>query len=288
MFMHRKSFKVVILFVFILIILLPNNSVLAVQKQSFQASLSKDIEKYIKKSGGDIAIEYRDLTTKETYKRYSTRGYMAASTIKLPLAMYVMELADKKKINLDQKLTYKRYHYVGGSGVIQHQKVGTKYTINDLVKKAMIYSDNIAFNMLKERVGEKNYVSYMKKLGASYSTPNALRNTSVHDLTIFAQHLYAYSQQSKNGKTIINYLQHTIYNDAIPKGIKDSKVSHKVGMIPMYYVSHDYGIVYNQNPYILVVMTKGFSYAYSNKVIAGISSIVNKHHQEKLPSSKEK
>ena len=199
-----------------------------------------------------------------------------------------MELADKKKLNLNQKLTYKSYHYVGGSGVIQYKKIGTKYTIKDLVKKAMIYSDNIAFNMLRERVGEKHYVNYMKKLGASNSTPNALRKTSSHDLRIFARHLYEYSQKSKNGKTIVKYLQNTVYNNAIPKGIKETKVSHKVGMIPMYYVSHDYGIVYDQDPYILVVMTKGFSYERSNKVIAGISSIINKHHKKKLKYIKTK
>ncbi|MGG0656055.1 serine hydrolase [Rummeliibacillus pycnus] len=281
---YRKSFIVIILFVFFVSFLQPYSqaSTVKASQQSFKESLSKDVEQYIKKTGGDIAIEYRDLSTGESFQRKSTKAHMGASTIKLPLAMYVMELADKKKINLKQKLTYKSYHYVGGSGVIQYQKVGTKYTIIDLVKKAMIYSDNIAFNMLKEKVGQTNFIKYMKSLGASYSSPRAYSNTSAHDLSIYARHLYKYSQESKNGKTIINYLQNTIYNEAIPKGIKGVKISHKVGMIPMYRVSHDYGIIYDQNPFVLVVMTKGFTYEKSNKVLADIASIVNKHHKNKV------
>ncbi|HWI50203.1 MAG TPA: serine hydrolase [Rummeliibacillus sp.] len=93
---------------------------------------------------------------------------------------------------------------------------------------------------------------------------------------------------SKNGKLLVNYLQSTIYNDAIPKGIKGVKISHKVGMIPMYQVSHDYGIIYDQDPFVLAVMTKGFTYEKSNKVIAGIALIVSKHHKNKLKYIKTK
>ncbi|MGX9133295.1 serine hydrolase [Rummeliibacillus sp. JY-2-4R] len=279
---QRKIFIVGILMMFAVLLFQPLGQTSAVAKESFNDSLSKELNNYIKKTGGDIAIEYNDLATNETFKMKSTKGYMAASTIKLPLALYVIELADKKKLNLSQKLTYKSYHYVGGSGVIQYQKVGTKYTIKDLVHKAMKYSDNIAFNMLKERVGETNFVKYMRNLGASNSTPNALRYTSTHDLVIYANRLYQYSKTSKNGKMIVDYLQHTIYNSAIPAGIKGGKISHKVGMMPIYKVSHDYGIVYGEDPYILAVMTKGFTYERSNHVIAGIASIVNKHHQKKL------
>ncbi len=279
---QRKMFIVGLLMMVAVLLFQPFGQVSAVAKLSFNESLSKELNNYIKKTGGDIAIEYRDLATNETYKMKSTRGYMAASTIKLPLALYVIELADKKKLDLNQKLTYKSYHYVGGSGVIQYQKVGTKYTIKDLVHKAMKYSDNIAFNMLKERVGEKNFVDYMRKLGASNSTPNALRYTSTHDLVIYANRLYQYSKTSKNGKMIVDYLQHTVYNSALPAGIKGEKISHKVGMMPIYKVSHDYGIVYGDDPYILAVMTKGFTYERSNHVIAGIASIVHKHHQKKL------
>lgn len=249
--------------------------------QTFTKNVSKDLNQYIKKSGGDITLEYRDLITGETFQINSTKSHAAASTIKLPLAMYVIELADAKKIDLNQKLTYRSSHYYEGSGVIQKDKVGTKYTMNDLIKKAMMYSDNIAFIMLKEKVGQGNFIKYMKKLGATYAYPNGQNKTSSHDLAIYAQYLYKYAQNSTHGKELVNYLQHTIYNETIPKGIKGVKTAHKVGMIPMNQVSNDVGVIYDKSPFVLAVMTNHMPYEKSKKVIAGIASTIYKHHQEK-------
>ncbi|SOC36264.1 beta-lactamase family protein [Ureibacillus acetophenoni] len=207
---------------------------------------------------------------------------MAASTIKLPLVMYVIELVDQKKLDINETLTYNKRHYVGGSGVIKNEKVGTSYTIEDLIQKSIVYSDNIAFEMLKEKVGQNNYVNYMKRLGASFSTPNALKNTSANDLVLYARQLYQYSEYSDNARKLVETLQQTVYNETIPSGIPNKKVSHKVGMIPMYNISHDFGIVYDEEPYVLSIMTKGFAYEKSKSVIATIASIVDKHHQQKV------
>lgn len=83
--------------------------------QTFNQNLSKELIQYIKKSGGTITLHYREFSTGDEIKINSTSATKAASTIKLPLALYVMELAAEKKINLDEKLTYKRHHYYGGS-----------------------------------------------------------------------------------------------------------------------------------------------------------------------------
>lgn len=280
---HHKITKIIVL-ILLFTSCIPIQSQAKTVESSYQVFkdlVSKELNAYIKKSGGTISLEYQDLITDETFQMKHTTGYMAASTIKLPLAMYIMELADQGKIDLAQKLTYKKHHYIGGSGVIQKDKKGTTYTIQDLVKKAMIYSDNIAYNMLKEKVGQKNYVAYMKNLGASYSSPNALDKTSAQDLVLYAKHLYDYSQKSANGEVLVGYLQQTIFNETIPKGVEGLKTAHKVGMIPMYKVSNDVAIVYDQNPFALAVMTNGLTYEKSKKVIADISTIIFTNHIKK-------
>lgn len=93
--------------------------------QDFTKKVSSELNKYIKKSGGRVTLKYQDLVTGETFQIKGKTSSRAASTIKLPLALYIMEQADKGKINLNQKLKYKSYHYYGGSGVIQKDKVGT-------------------------------------------------------------------------------------------------------------------------------------------------------------------
>ncbi|NHM30029.1 serine hydrolase [Neobacillus terrae] len=171
----------------------------------------------------------------------------AASTIKLPLVLQVMELASQGKLNLNEKLTYKRYHYNGGSGIIQKAKVGTQYTIRDLVRITVTYSDNIGFVMLRERVGKQNFINYMRKLGGKYTYTNGVNTTSASDMVAYWDYLYNFSQRSPLGKELINYLKHTIYNTTILTGTRGVEVAHKVGMIPESGISHDVGIVYDKN-----------------------------------------
>ncbi|PEQ82871.1 hypothetical protein CN481_24615 [Bacillus sp. AFS006103] len=254
-------------------------------QQNFSKKVSAELNKYIKKTGGKVTLEYRDLVTGDTFQINGKTPNRAASTIKLPLALYIMEQADKGKINLNQKLKYKSYHYYSGSGVIQKDRVGTTYTIRDLVKKAMIYSDNIAFIMLKERVGQRNFIKYMKSIGGQYAYPNGQNLTSANDLTIYAKRLYQFSEKSARGKELVGYLKRTVYNTTIPRGIKGTAVAHKVGMIPMDRIYNDAAIVYDKNPYVLAIMTKGISYEKSQKVIAGLAAIVNKHHQTKATAN---
>ncbi|MBS4200624.1 serine hydrolase [Bacillus sp. FJAT-49732] len=281
----KKIISIFIAFLIILQLGLPSWTVFAADApsayQTFNKNLSKELNSYIKKSGGTITLEYRDLTSSEEFNLNSNKMMSAASTIKLPLAMYIMELAANKKINLNEKLTYKRHHYYGGSGVIQFQKVGSKYTIRDLVQKSMIHSDNIAFIMLREKVGRQNFVNYMKKIGGKYAYPNGKNMTSSNDLVIYANHLYHFSQKNELGKELVGYLKKTDFNTTIPKGIKGAETAHKVGMIPMSKIYNDVGIIYDTNPFALAIMTNNIEYKKSQKVIADIAAIVHKHHKTK-------
>lgn len=249
---------------------------------SFSADLSKELKNYIKKSGGTVTLQYKDLTSGEVFQLNGKTSGRAASTIKLPLATYVMEQAAKGKINLNKKLQYKSYHYFGGTGIIQKKKVGTKFTIRQLVKYAMVYSDNIAFIMLKEYVGANNFYKYMKSLGGQYAYPaNGLTVTSANDLMIYANKLYQFSNKSKYGQELVSYLKKTVYNTTIPRGIKGVSIAHKVGMIPASLIYNDVAIVFDKRPFVLAIMTRGLSNSKAEKVIADLAAMVYKHHKAK-------
>lgn len=253
----------------------------AATSSSFSTKLSTELKNYIKKSGGTVTLQYKDLTTGEVFQLNGKTSGRAASTIKLPLAIYIMEQASKGKVDLNKKLKYKSYHYYGGSGIIQMKKVGTSFTIRELVKYAMIYSDNIAFIMLKEYVGQDKFIKYMKSLGGQYAYPNGQNLTSANDLTIYANKLYQFSAKSSYGKELVGYLKKTVYNTTIPRGIKGVSIAHKVGMIPADRIYNDVAIVYDKMPFVLAIMTKNISYEKSQKVIADLAGIVYKHHKTK-------
>ncbi|MFM8203970.1 MAG: serine hydrolase, partial [Dolichospermum sp.] len=60
---------------------------------------------------------------------------------------------DAGKIRLDEMLTLEKEMIVGGSGNIQYQAPGSKYTAVDLATKMITISDNTATNMLVAKLG---------------------------------------------------------------------------------------------------------------------------------------
>lgn len=277
--MFRQLKILLILFLFILGLLFPYSEANA-KTSDLMIGLDKEIHNYIKPWQGNITVHYKNLMSNEGYSLDSQSAVRAASTIKLPLALYVMKLAESGKVDLKEKLTYKKHHYYGGSGVIQNTKLGTQYTVEDLVQKAMVYSDNIAFIMLKEKIGQNAFIQFMKSLGGKYTYPQGKNLTSAYDLYLYANDLYKYSQKSSYGQKLIQYLKHTIYNTTIPKGIKGTEVAHKVGMIPNEQIYNDIAIVFAKQPYTLAITTKQLSYEKSQQVIAKLASIIHQYHQK--------
>ncbi len=227
-----------------------------------------------------LSVYYHNLVTDQSYSYQSDQVVSAASTIKLPYVMYVYELAAKNEIDLNEELTYKSRHYYEGSGIIQHDKIGTTYTIKDLVEKSVVYSDNIAFNMLRERVGHTNFIAYAKSIGGTVVYPNGRNLTTAKDLAIYLRHLWDFSKKYPDlGNELLNLLKNTIYTDTVAKSVNPQKVAHKVGYLPLKRVYNDAAIVSDEYPYILVVMTQGIPVGTDVKLISNLADIVEQEHR---------
>lgn len=83
----------------------------------------------------------------------SNRSFSAASTIKIPILIAFFQDVDAGKIRLDEMLTLQKEMIVGGSGNMQYQTPGSKYTALDLATKMITISDNTATNMLVAKLG---------------------------------------------------------------------------------------------------------------------------------------
>lgn len=79
--------------------------------------------------------------------------FPAASTIKLPILAAFFQDVDAGKINMDEVLTMRGDLVANGSGDMQYQPVGTKFTARQTVIKMITISDNTATNMIIDRMG---------------------------------------------------------------------------------------------------------------------------------------
>ncbi len=79
--------------------------------------------------------------------------FFAASTIKIPILVAFFQEVDRGNITLDEMLTMKPELIAKGSGNMQYQKPGTKFTALETATKTIVISDNTGTNMLVEKIG---------------------------------------------------------------------------------------------------------------------------------------
>jgi beta-lactamase class A len=77
----------------------------------------------------------------------------AASTIKVPILVAFFEAVDAGRISLDQGVTLTESAIVGGSGEMQTDPVGTRYTAYEVAAAMIITSDNTATELMIELLG---------------------------------------------------------------------------------------------------------------------------------------
>jgi beta-lactamase class A len=198
--------------------------------------------------------------------------FYAASTVKVPLALYIGVLMENGVVRPDDVLEYTVNDYESGSGKIQYEEYGSRHTVRELVSLAIRISDNVATNMLIRETEYRNLKDFMRSLGGEVVDDE--RNlTCPKDMAIYMKKTYEFSLESEYGREIINELQNTVFNDRLPVRLPSCiKVAHKIGNWVDSY--HDVGIVFTDNPYVISIMSKGASEKEALNEIAHISRLV--------------
>lgn len=88
------------------------------------------------------------------YERGAQQRWYLSSTVKVPVAIAVLEQAQAGRLRLDEQLTLQQTDFVDGAGDLIWQKPGTPYTIAQLLAKSLENSDSTATDMLIRRIGE--------------------------------------------------------------------------------------------------------------------------------------
>ncbi len=229
-----------------------------------------ELEEYISAFKGQYGIYYWDLNTDVSFGINENDEYLAASTVKIPINLYLFNKIKDGEIDPEEKLVYtKSTDYEGGTGSIQYNKDGTEYTIRELSALSIKESDNVAVNMLIRKLGRQNYKDFMKQSGGVVVTEKNVSCPS--DMALYMKGIYDfYNENPDVGGELIDSLQNTIFNDRIPKLLpKEVKVAHKMGN--QVGALHDVGLVFADRPYIIAVMSKNINEAEGNDVIANIS-----------------
>lgn len=268
-------------------------------------TLKSDIELLFNSTPGRFALAFKDLSADgHQLMIHEREAFHAASTMKTPVMIEVYKQAAAGKFSLQDSLLVKNRFksIVDGSpfsmeigrddGEHLYENIGRNRSIKDLVVDMIIYSSNLATNIVIELVGANEVNKTMRSLGANdiqvfrgvedmKAYDAGLNNsTTAYDLMQIFEALAR--EEVVNGKAsreMVDILMQQTHKDVIPALLPETvSVANKTGFISG--VHHDSAIVYlpDGRKYVLVLLSKQLEDADAGKkVLSQVSRLVYDH-----------
>lgn len=237
------------------------------------------------RQAGDFALAFKDLQTGKTLYLNEHAVFHAASTMKTPVLIEAYKQAAAGKFSLSDSIPVinhfrsiadTSYFSVSAAddsepGLYKH--IGEKSTLYNLLYQMIIYSSNLATNIVIEKLGAANVTATMRSLGAGdinvlrgvedgKAFEKGLINTvSAFDLALLFEKMAKNEIVSPDAcQAMIKILLDQKFNTVIPAKLPAVvKVAHKTGSITG--VHHDAGIVFlpDGRKYVLVLLSKNLT-----------------------------
>lgn len=263
-------------------------------KKDSLASLQKELEDAIQKheQAGTvvrIGVFARDLRSTRFVGVHENDVFYMASLLKVPLVIGGYKLAEVEPKVLEQALPFT------GSGLYDEQFIqpqerleqGRSYTVKELMRRAAVYSDNAAAQMLFEYYPESFMDRILEALGIELRKPNGEVENPVTPrayANIFRS-LYnaSYLTREYANDTLSLLAQSAYKNGALKHLPPDVVVAHKFAERTTVNAAtpggvlrqlHECGLVYAKEgaePYTFCIMTEGSDFAQLEAILQDIS-----------------
>jgi len=197
----------------------------------------------------------------------------AASLIKLPVMIAFYLEQEEGALDLDQKYELKKEDKVAGAGTLYGRPVGHEVTYRELLRLMGKQSDNTAFNIVRNLLGEEKITKTINRIGM-INTSLSENTTSPVDIGVLFEGVYNGNLiNEENKEEFFEFLTDTVFESWIVDGVPgEVKVAHKFGR--ELHVVNDAGIVFSDSPYVVVVMGDRIIEREADELIPQISKMV--------------
>ena len=207
--------------------------------------------------------------------------FEAASTIKTYILACLFDQIEKGQASLDEVLTYKKEHYINGSGLMRDMSFGATFTVKDAAMLMIIVSDNIATNMMIDYLGLDTINACIQALGCKdtilhnpidFDKYEKLGTTTPRDYaSMFLRLAKGELISAKASEQMRDIFRRQHYNSTLtrffPQYLLDSESTGEEELIyvasksgSMDACRNDGGIVHTPyGEYVIVIMNKNFS-----------------------------
>ena len=219
---------------------------------------------------GEYGIYFEDIESGGSFSINGKNKFQSASLNKLPVMLTLYREAGAGRMKLDTVYKLQVTDKRNGAGSLQYKPAGFEISFRQMAELMGKQSDNTAFNILSNLLGNEKIQAVIKQLGMS-STSFADWESTPEDIGLFFRKLYKEKiVTGKDKEEILSFLTDTIWEDRIPAGLpKEIKVAHKIGT--EIGVISDAGIIFSTKPYILVIMSQDVNEIEAKKVLPEIS-----------------
>lgn len=135
------------------ILILPLFLYLIAPGELLNSGLQEKMGQIDEETPGNLGVYIKNLENGQIVNYNADRLWYLASTVKIPLAIAILQKVEKGELSLDDELTLDESDKVDGSGDLIWQEPGTTYTIETLLSKMLKNSDSTATDMLIRFVG---------------------------------------------------------------------------------------------------------------------------------------
>ena len=232
----------------------------------------------------EVAVYFRDLNTGYSFGINEKEEFSPASLLKLPLviAYYKQAETDPQLFKKEIEAPETDYNQMENFKPEMTLEKGKKYTVEEVIRRTLIYSDNTAMAMLINNLDLSIQNKVYKDLGITIPGEEGLDDyLSVAEYASFFRVLYNASYLSReSSQKLLSLLTEVDFEGGLRGGVPQGvTVANKFGErgfngTPQLQL-HDCGIVYfTDRPYLLCVMTRGEDFAELAEVIRTVSKTV--------------
>ncbi len=261
-----------------------------------------EVLNYKIKSNIDDLVKHKKITAASVYVRdfntgtglevYSGERYNPASLLKVPVMMAFYKIAEGRPSILNDRVTLGKTNTSKNQAAFppqKHVEAWGTYTVDELIRRMIVYSDNDAAMSLVECLnGSGHDYEWLNevfndlgvhelKVGSDFTDPK----TYSLFLRVLYNATYLNREMSEKALTLLSQVD---FVDGIRSGIPTTTpVAHKFGEFTAQTETgtvlenqlHDCGIVYaKDHPFALCVMTKGGRFADLSAAIGQLAKIV--------------
>jgi beta-lactamase class A len=261
-------------------------------------SLKQDLTAFIdsQKASGKIArasVYYKELNSLHWTSASGDELYYPGSMMKVPLLMTVLKQAQRDKSLLERKIQFQNPTNLSVMVPVQNpMQVGSFYSVQELLQRMILHSDNDATSLLFTVYNKELYDDLFLKLSIPVqNAEDVYYRISPSDMAKFFRVLYNASYLSSlYSEYALDLLTKSEFKQGIIQGVPSgTKVAHKFGerfTTNELVQLHESAIVYRGSAsFAITIMTEGKNIEDLKSVLQALSKICFEQRKAQSPVS---